>query len=142
MEQMTTTLRPAPEAVPPVAPPDASAEADILLMRKAAQGDRDAYAQLFETHAETIRRLAYLIVHDRDRAEYIMQETFLRELAKIDSYRAEAPPRSWFSSIAIKLCRHHLRDGRKADFAQDSTLENGHRLRRERHQGVVSTAAQ
>ena len=48
------------------------------------------------------------IVHDRDRAEDIMQETFLRALAKIDTYRAEAPPRSWFSSIAINLCRHHL----------------------------------
>src|SRR5262245_50108438 len=98
--------------VPPLAPPlAASAElSDQDLMERSKGGDMTPYAMLFKRHADRIWRMAYMILHSSAAAEDVTQETFTRGLTHIASYRGEAEPRAWFSSIALNLCRHYLRD--------------------------------
>jgi RNA polymerase sigma factor (sigma-70 family) len=113
------------------------------LMRDAASGDRDAYARLMATYAPSLRRLSYAILHESDAAEDVVQETFLRGLEKIGSFRGESSPRAWLTSIAINLCRHYLRDRKRGGGgAGEKTLESGRLPRKERTRGVVTRAAQ
>ena len=114
---------------------------DQDLLRRARDGDAAAYAELFELHAERTYRMAYALVHNSSVAEDIVQETFLRGLDKIASYRGEAPPRSWFASITLNLCRHHHRDGRRAPEKVDTVaLDAGRPVRRLPSRGVLTKA--
>lgn len=116
-------------------------EADSALMDKAIHGDMGAYAVLFKRHADRIWRMAYMILHSAAAAEDVVQETFTRGLLHINSYRGEAEPRAWFSSIAFNMCRHYLRDKNKeAELADSQKLERGCRIRRPRTRGALSSA--
>jgi hypothetical protein len=97
---------------------------DQELMSRSKGGDMTPYAVLFKRHADRIWRMAYMILHSSAAAEDVTQETFTRGLTHIASYRGEAEPRAWFSSIALNLCRHHLRDKNKeAELADSAKLE-------------------
>ena len=129
-------------AVPPAAPLAASAElSDQELMDRSKGGDMTPYAMLFKRHADRIWRMAYMILHSSAAAEDVTQETFTRGLTHIASYRGEAEPRAWFSSIALNLCRHYLRDKNKeAELADSAKLERGGRVGRPRTRGALSSA--
>lgn len=134
---------PSPANQPPVHNSLAhSAElSDQELMHRSKDGDMTPYALLFKRHADRIWRMAYMILHSSAAAEDVTQETFTRGLTHIASYRGEAEPRAWFSSIALNLCRHHLRDKNKeAELADSAKLEGGGRIGRPRTRGALSSA--
>jgi RNA polymerase sigma-70 factor (ECF subfamily) len=112
-------------------------------MSRAMAGDSRAYGELFEKYRERISRMAYAIVHDASAAEDVVQETFLKGLDRIATYRAEAAPRAWFSSIALNVCRHRLREGkREAERAGERQLDGGRRLWRPRTRGAATKVVQ
>jgi len=124
-------------------PPSALDTAEIELMSRAMGGDSGAYGELFEKYRERISRMAYAIVHDQSAAEDVVQETFLKGLDRIATYRAEAAPRAWFSSIALNVCRHRLREGkREAERAGERQLDGGRRLWRPRTRGAATKVVQ
>ena len=138
---------PAPAAAGPAPTPAnntlaASAElSDQELTNRSKGGDMTPYALLFKRHADRIWRMAYMILHSSAAAEDVTQETFTRGLTHIASYRGEAEPRAWFSSIALNLCRHYLRDKNKeAELADSAKLERGGRVGRPRTRGALSSA--
>lgn len=129
----------------PVAPvagnPELDGESDVSLMHRAATGDMTPYAVLFKRHSDRIWRLAYMILHSSTQAEDVVQETFTKGLAHISSYRGEAEPRAWFSSIALNLCRHILRDTKKeARLAGSEALDQGAFLNKPRGRGALTSA--
>lgn len=129
--------------VPPTAPSlvGAAELTDQQLMDRSKGGDMTPYALLFKRHADRIWRMAYMILHSSAAAEDVTQETFTRGLTHIASYRGEAEPRAWFSSIALNLCRHYLRDKNKeAELADSAKLERGGRVGRPRTRGALSSA--
>ncbi len=115
-------------------------ESDEALMKRAQRGDRSAYATLFNRHGSRIWRMGYLLLHDAVAAEDVAQETFTRGLQHLQTFRGEAPPRAWFSSIAINVCRRFLRDGQhEPDLADREALERGHRVGRPKTRGALTT---
>jgi len=132
---------PSPTGVPPGPLTAATELSDQELMDRSKGGDMTPYAMLFKRHADRIWRMAYMILHSSAAAEDVTQETFTRGLTHIASYRGEAEPRAWFSSIALNLCRHYLRDKNKeAELADSAKLERGGRVGRPRTRGALSSA--
>src|SRR5579883_2729527 len=124
----------------PAGPAKPAEPTDQELINLAKGGDMTPYALLFKRHADRIWRMAYMILHSAAAAEDVTQETFTRGLTHIASYRGEAEPRAWFSSIALNLCRHHLRDRNKeAELADSAKLERGGRIGRPRTRGALSS---
>jgi RNA polymerase sigma-70 factor (ECF subfamily) len=75
----------------------------VALARSAAGGDSNSLAQLVTaTHADVWRLCAYLV--DRQAADDLTQETFLRAHRSLGSFRGEAPVRSWLLTIARRVC--------------------------------------
>jgi len=71
----------------------------------AAEGDRTALTVFVrKSQADVWRLCAYL--SDRDRADDLTQETFLRALTALRSYRGDSSARTWLLSIA----RHTVLD--------------------------------
>ena len=59
---------------------------DNALMRKVAQGDEQALAQLYDRYAGTVLGIALKIVHQRELAEEVAQEAFWRVWQRADTF--------------------------------------------------------
>ena len=71
----------------------------------------EAIAALFQAHARSLVRLARLFADDRNAAEDLVQEAFLRLRRSL--HRIESPDRtaSYLRSIVLNLARDHNRRG-------------------------------
>ena len=76
------------------------AEADAALVRQAAGGDPRAWRQLVDAHSGALFRYAFRLVGERDAAEDVVQETFLRLWRQARRWRPEAPVRAWLFRVA------------------------------------------
>lgn len=90
----------------------AGREEDVALMHRATSGDNAPFELLFQRHAPRLRRMAYLLLRSAPAADEAVQETRRRGLEHIRTYRGEADPKAWLSSITLDYCRHVLRENR------------------------------
>jgi RNA polymerase sigma-70 factor (ECF subfamily) len=80
---------------------------DEALIRLIAQSQQQALAQLYDRYNRLIFSLALAIVNDRETAEEITLDVFMRVWQKAGTYRAEqAKVSTWLTHIA----RHHAID--------------------------------
>lgn len=78
------------------------------LAERAAAGDRDAMATFVaRTQGDVWRLCAHLV--DRDAADDVTQDVYLRALPALSSFRGEASARTWLLSIARRTCMDELR---------------------------------
>lgn len=76
--------------------------------RAAAEGDDVAVGHLVRaTQPEVLRLCGHLV--DRESAEDLAQETYLRALRSLPGYRGDAPFRLWLLGIARRTCADALR---------------------------------
>jgi RNA polymerase sigma-70 factor (ECF subfamily) len=86
---------------PPAARPAPQRERDAVdLMRRAAAGDRAAFAALYEAFAKPVMSFVYHLTFDRALAEDLTQETFLRAWRAAPSYRPMGRFSTWLFQIA------------------------------------------
>lgn len=75
----------------------------------AQQGREDAYRELISRYERPVFSLVFRMVRDRETAEDLAQETFIKVLNNIDRYRPEFKFSSWLFKIANNLAIDHLR---------------------------------
>lgn len=78
----------------------------VLLARS---GQERAYRELVRRYERPIFSLLYRMVRDRELAEDLSQETFVKALNAIESYRPEYKFSSWLFKIANNAAIDHLR---------------------------------
>ncbi len=66
----------------------------------------DRMVQLYE---KDLLRLCCLYLRDRNTAEDIVQETFLKAYRNMDSFRGESNEKTWLTRIAVNCCRDYRR---------------------------------
>ena len=75
----------------------------------AQTGSEAAYRELIGRYQRPVFSLVYRMVRDRELAEDLAQETFIKVLNAIDSYRPEHKFSSWIFKIANNAAIDHLR---------------------------------
>jgi RNA polymerase sigma-70 factor (ECF subfamily) len=85
------------EPVPDLPPEHSDEEAEWI--RAAQAGDRSAFAQLVERYWDRLYRWLYHLTRDRHAAEDLTQETFLRALAAVKTFRPGSNFRAWVFRI-------------------------------------------
>ena len=85
------------------------ADADAELMLKAAAGEKEAFAALFDRYQASVARFAYRFVGDKARAEELAQEIFLRLYRSANRYRASAKFRTFLFRVATNCCLNEVR---------------------------------
>jgi len=68
-------------------------------IRAAQAGDRAAFARLIDSYWDRLYRWLYHLTRDRHAAEDLTQETFLRALAAVKTFRAGSNFRAWVFRI-------------------------------------------
>ncbi|VTU00672.1 rna polymerase : RNA polymerase sigma factor OS=Syntrophothermus lipocalidus (strain DSM 12680 / TGB-C1) GN=Slip_1965 PE=3 SV=1: Sigma70_r2: Sigma70_r4_2 [Gemmataceae bacterium] len=107
----------------PPPPPEAAEEADWI--RDAQAGDRSAFARLVERYWDRLYRWLYHVTRDRHAAEDLTQETFLKALAALKSFRPGSNFRAWVFRIGHNNFVNQKRSDRrtKQQLPEDSAAE-------------------
>jgi len=82
-------------------------DADVVML--AQQGRDTAFRELLRRYERPVFSLVFRMVRDRDTAEDLAQESFIKVLNHIDRYRPEFKFSSWLFKIANNVAIDHLR---------------------------------
>jgi RNA polymerase sigma-70 factor (ECF subfamily) len=98
---------------------------DADVVRLAQQGREPAFRELVRRYERPVFSLVYRMVRDREVAEDLAQDTFVKVLNHIDRYSPEFKFSSWLFKIANNVAIDHLRRRRldtvSIDGAPDAT---------------------
>ena len=86
---------------------------DLVLIREAARGDRDAFAALAAPRLDRLFATATLILRDRGRAEDAVQEALVRAWRDLRSLRDPERLDAWLRRLLVNACRDESRRGRR-----------------------------
>lgn len=99
-------------------------EIEADLVARAKGGDTAAFEALVHRNTKLVLSLAVRLVGNREDAEELAQETFIRAYRSIGSFEGTARFSTWIYRIAMNLCLNHLRRSRWRGFlGLDETAE-------------------
>ncbi len=82
---------------------------DAGLIRRCLEGDERAYRLIVERYQARVFSLAWRMVRQREDAEDLTQETFVRMFRAAARYDPTRPFAAWLFTIASRLCIDHIR---------------------------------
>src|SRR6476660_6649067 len=89
--------------------PPLSGLTDPAVVEQARKGSEAAYRELLTRYERPVFSLIFRMVRDREMAEDLAQETFVKVLNNIDRYSPDFKFSSWLFKIANNLTIDHLR---------------------------------
>lgn len=93
----------------------AIAQSDAAAVERTLAGDRDAFRVLVERHSHNVFRLAYRMTANRQDAEEVVQEAFLRAYQKLGQFAARANFGTWVYRIAANYAIDRMRQRKKEE---------------------------
>jgi RNA polymerase sigma-70 factor (ECF subfamily) len=96
---------------------------DAMAVERTLAGERDAYRVLVERHSAYVYRLAFRMTGNREDAEEVVQEAFLRAYQKLAQFAGNANFATWVYRIAANYAIDRLRQRK----SEDSRREQPHR---------------
>src|SRR5262249_24959785 len=108
-----------------------SSRADMTVMNRSAEliarvrsGDDEAFRLIFDRYARPVMSFIYDMVGQRDLAEELAQETFVRAYRGIQGLKDETKLSTWLFGIAKNVARESLRSKFK-DFNRVEMQDDG-----------------
>jgi RNA polymerase sigma-70 factor, ECF subfamily len=133
--------RPEPPAAP-YAPevPEAREPGDSWeLVHSAQQGDTAAFGRLYDRYVDVVYRYVLFRVGDRELAEDVTSETFLRALRRIGSVSYQGRDvGAWFVTIARNLVLDHVKSSRFRLEVATAEVDDSRRVEIGPEQQVIS----
>jgi RNA polymerase sigma-70 factor, ECF subfamily len=100
---------------------------DSDLVNAARAGDRSAFGALMARDRDLVYVYAYARLRNREEAEDVAQETFIRAYMSLGRLRGSAAWHAWLMQIARNACNDSLRRQRvRQSESLDATLPDGH----------------
>src|SRR5215212_10704563 len=122
MRTAEAIFNPAAAAPREVTPERAS---DYALARMAADGDLQAFEELFRKHRRLVYGLCLRMTQDVAEAEDVTQEVFVLLFRKIGGFRGEASFTTWLHRLTVNqvLMRFRKNKSRREDALEDENLQ-------------------
>ncbi len=89
--------------------PESEYDSDIQLMLQTKNGDPAAFSELFERYAKRLVGFAYGIIHNRWRAEELVQDAFLQIYRARDRYYPKARFSTYLYRVVTNNCLNEIR---------------------------------
>ena len=99
---------------------------ESVLVSQAREGDTQAFGQLVRRYEGKIFRLAQHVTQNREDAEDVLQETFMKAYEHLDQFKGDSKFYTWIVRIAVNQALMKLRR-RKTDksVSIDDTIDTG-----------------
>ncbi|HWJ21723.1 MAG TPA: sigma-70 family RNA polymerase sigma factor [Gemmatimonadaceae bacterium] len=98
-------------------------DADVVAL--AQQGRELAFRELIRRYERPVFSLVFRMVRDRETAEDLAQETFIKVLNHVDRYRPEFKFSSWLFKIANNVAIDHIRKRHLETVSMDGSPHAG-----------------
>ena len=82
---------------------------ELVLIRRAQEGDPEAFEALVRAYDQNVLRLALQIVHSPEEARDVYQEAFLKVYRSLRYFRLEARFSTWLYRVVMNVCLDYLR---------------------------------
>ena len=84
-------------------------ENDILTVKKVLDGDTEAFSTLVDRYGDTVFALVNRIVGQREEAEEVTQDVFLKVYSSLKRYRGDSTFSTWLYRVAYNTAVSHVR---------------------------------
>lgn len=98
-------------------------EADRILIRNALQGNQKAYDELVKKYRGSVYNLIYRMIENRQEAEDILQETFIKAFNALHTFNEEFAFSTWLFKIATNNCIDTLRKRKLSTYSLDTPVK-------------------
>jgi RNA polymerase sigma-70 factor, ECF subfamily len=95
---------------------------DMELVRRAQQGDGDAFATLYNAHKVKIYSLCLRMTSNTTEAEDLTQVAFLQVFRKLGSFRGDSALSTWLYRVAVNTVLMHFRKKRLRHLSLDEPV--------------------
>jgi RNA polymerase sigma-70 factor (ECF subfamily) len=116
----------APEGQPPIYDPSGLTDKELIELVKG--NDTRAFSVLVDRYKVKLFNLLYRMIQNREEAEDILQETFLRVFRERNSYDPTFAFSTWIYTIALNLCRNELKRKKRFKFFGIDLIKNDKRF--------------
>ena len=86
---------------------------DEYYIERVLQGDHSSYAMLVERHKEMVFTLAYRMLKNREDAEEISQDAFLKAYSSLRKFRKDSKFSTWIYRIVYNMAVSQLRKNKR-----------------------------
>src|SRR5438034_8950251 len=93
------------------------------LVARCRSGDLDAFGQIYSKYERQVYRYAYHLLSNRDDADDVKQETFVKAFQAMQGFRSEASLQTWLLKICGNLCRDRIKSWDRRNVQYDARLE-------------------
>ena len=83
------------------------------LVQQILSGDQAAFRRFYESQQRAVARVGWYFLGDDEEVSDILQETFIRALEHLPTFRYECSLATWLNHIAANLCRRALEKRKK-----------------------------
>jgi RNA polymerase sigma-70 factor (ECF subfamily) len=83
------------------------------VVRRAQQGDVNAFESLYRAHAPAVHALARRMLGDEREVGEAVQDIFVRAWERLASFRGESALGTWLHRLAVNLILERLRSARR-----------------------------
>ena len=118
-----------------------AASPDRELIVRARRGDRNAFGELVTCYQTGVFNVCYRLLHERDEAEDLAQETFMRAYDRLHIFDLDREFGPWIRRIAANLCLNYL-ESRKVTVQLDEERDADESQRPEKQVEVQERSAQ
>jgi RNA polymerase sigma-70 factor (ECF subfamily) len=87
---------------------------EVEWIRRAQQGDHEAFGLLVEQYQRRVFSTVFHLVHQQNEVEDLVQEIFIKTFRAIRSYNFRAPFGAWVARISVNHCYDYLRRKRSS----------------------------
>ena len=82
---------------------------DLDLVKRAQEGDADAFASLFNAHKTKVYSLCLRMTSNTAEAEDLTQDAFLQVFRKLSTFRGDSALSTWIYRVAVNTVLMHFR---------------------------------
>lgn len=97
------------------------------IIQNAKDGDHTAFAELVDLYKDRVYHISYRMLGNRQEAEDVAQETFIRVYNNLESYNPQYKFSTWIYRIATNLSIDYIRR-RKQNFSLDADISGAEGL--------------
>ena len=106
-------------------PRQGSSKIDPELLARAATGDQQAFAELYDRSSSLLFTLALRILGDRDEAAEVLQEVYLEVWRKVVRYNpARGSPTAWLVTMTRSRALDRLRSRAARGYGMTDSIQN------------------
>ena len=96
---------------------------EARLIEKALAGDDKAFAEILKRYRLPLYHLIFKMVHNKEEAEDLVQEAFIKAFRALGSFNEEYAFSTWLYKIAVNNCIDYLRKKRLQTFSYDKPMD-------------------